>query len=120
MFEKMDSLDSVPIRHLPPTRRRICARFRCHLATPARLVAPKSGRGEIAWVQNLSRGGAGLLLPHPLDAETHVELELLGAQNQRARVTARVAHATRRSDGNWLVGCEFLAELTEEEMETLL
>jgi hypothetical protein len=120
MFEQIDSTDSIPMRDVPQVRRRAAVRYRCHLATPAR-VAREGAEGHLlAWVHNLSHAGVGLLLGSPVDVGGILSIDLLTASGDRIHIGARVAHATRRIDAQWLIGCEFLRPLDPFELESLL
>ena len=119
MPDPIDPVPTIPLAELGRQNRRAARRNLCHLASPARV----SGGGEVwwlAWVHDLTLAGAGLLAGEPVEPGTEVDIELLTQAIARVAVRARVAHATRRTDGNWLVGCAFLQPLSSEELETLL
>jgi hypothetical protein len=119
MFEDIDLLDSLaPRDRAPVPDRRAAARYRCPPATPVRLSTAAAGRA-LAWGHDLSRKGVGILAEGPLAAGAGLDVELLGVRGGRLRLPARVAHATRRLDGTWLVGCTFLRPVSEEELEAL-
>jgi hypothetical protein len=72
-------------------------------------------------VVSLSAEGAGLVT----DAEVRAgEVLVLHLRNPAADFSwggrARVAHAARRPDGRWLVGCALERELGPEELAALL
>src|SRR5262245_20824094 len=120
MFEKIDSLDSVPVREVSQMRRRVAVRYRCHLATPARVAAGETEHPRLAWVYNLSTSGIGLLLEEPVEAAIVLEIDLITPAGQRIMTRGRVAHASRRADGNWLVGCQFEQPIDPDQLELLL
>ena len=120
MFEKIDSTDSLPVRDLPPVRRRATIRYRCHLASPARLAPEATGGVKLAWVHNLSERGVGLLLQAPVDVGVLLDIDLLTAVGGHIPVCGRVAHATQRLDGSWLIGCELQQPLDPSDVEALL
>jgi len=119
MFDKIDTLDTVPARELAGIRRRAEIRYRCHLANPA-LVTPCEPGGGLAWVRNLSVAGVGLVLEHTLEVGRLLEIELITPAGARIRVEGRVVHVTQRPDRTWLAGCEFLEPITPDQMEELL
>jgi hypothetical protein len=62
---------------------------------------------------NVSAGGIGLLLDHPLEVGTVLAF-VLGRDRLRASGlrSARVVHATLRRPGQWLIGCRLSAPLS--------
>jgi hypothetical protein len=73
-----------------------------------------------AWVLNLSLDGAGLLLSRPLTAGQEINIILVSGQNQSFEMPARICHVTQQPDGDWIVGCEFTKQLTDEELDAVL
>jgi hypothetical protein len=74
-----------------------------------------------AWVLDLSLGGVGLLLQRPLEAGSSLLLHLHSDSRQLTfQLRARVAHASRQHDGDWVVGCEFEEPLTDDALDALL
>jgi hypothetical protein len=74
-----------------------------------------------AWVLNLSLGGAGLLLSRPLNSGLEIVVHLVSsALSTTCEVPARVCHVTQQPDGDWVIGCEFAIQLTEDQLEALL
>jgi hypothetical protein len=73
-----------------------------------------------AWVLDLSLHGAGLLLTRPLTAGLEINIILISGQNQSFEMPARICHATQQPDGDWIVGCEFIKQLTDEELDAVL
>src|SRR5947209_11259654 len=84
-------------------QRRRDRRYRCSLATSAKLLLT-SGETLSAWVSNLSRGGVGLEMPRPLPVGLEFTLLLRTIDNNTVRVPVRVAHATPVANGGWRVG----------------
>jgi hypothetical protein len=74
-----------------------------------------------ATVQDVSRGGIGLLLDAPVRRGDHVCIELPGRSGRPAlRRSARVAHVRDRGAGTWAAGCAFDDPLPAEHREALL
>jgi hypothetical protein len=113
--EKVTNSRRAPARK----NRRAASRHVCQLANPARV----SGAGKLwrlAWVHDLSVTGIGLLLGEPVEAGAELDIEVLTPAVARTAIRGRVAHATQRDDGSWLVGCTFLEPLSPSELEKLL
>jgi hypothetical protein len=118
-FEYTLTSDPLAGRRLP-TNRRASVRYQCGPATPGRVLVDGQ-EWQRAWVLDLSLGGVGLLLNRPL--ETHSELIIVLKNDALKKVfelPARVCHAVRQMDGDWIVGCEFADKLTEEQLDELL
>lgn len=72
-------------------------------------------------VHDLSCNGIGLKLNHAVEPGTLVRLGLFSrAANLWYMKMIRVIHATKQSDGSWLVGCVFLQKLTDQQLQELL
>jgi hypothetical protein len=102
-------------------QRRATVRYRCPPATLGRLFIANSYQSLSAWVLNLSVNGAGLLLGDPLESGTWLLLELESlARDLTLEISARIVHATRQADGNWLLGCAFANRLSDDELDAVL
>jgi hypothetical protein len=101
-----------------PTQRRASARRRCGRGGSCRtLPADREGQWP-ATVRDISAGGVGLLLPRRFEPGVLLAVELPEGC-PAGSVLARVAHATVRGGGEWLVGCQFLTPLDEDELGLL-
>jgi PilZ domain len=96
-------------------------RFVCNVQAVCDTV-PANGRApESVQVLNLSPSGVGLAVPRPIETGSMLSLELKSASGRHAcTMLACVVHASGRDAGPWTVGCNFIRELTEQEMESLL
>lgn len=107
-------------RHFAGIKRRGTQRYRCPIATLGRISLP-DGSQEDAWAHNLSEGGIGINLSHPLDAGTPVLIRLKGmALESPLALPAHVAHATQEVDGSWRIGCAFASKLPPDQLDALL
>jgi c-di-GMP-binding flagellar brake protein YcgR len=78
-------------------------------------LTPRSAR-----VVNISASGVALLTDHEVKAGTLLSAELQGESHAALlTILACVVHVIARADGQWLLGCDFIRELTEQDMETL-
>jgi len=71
-------------------------------------------------VVDFSVRGLGLLFHRPLEPGNVLAVELKGRRHGVSRILAvRVVHATRQSDGNYLIGCELNTNLSDDEIHAL-
>jgi hypothetical protein len=79
----------------------------CHPASRSDITIVK--------IKDVSRRGVGLVSPRRFEATTLLVLELDETASSPVHVIARVVRIVSRPGGDWLVGCAFLSELSEEE-----
>jgi hypothetical protein len=109
-----------PVESSVYAERRAFVRYPCDRETNCHPLSA-SGQEWAGQVENLSRGGIGLVLNRRFELKTLLAIELLSRSGQPARrVFARVVHVHRRADGNWLLGCAFANQLAEEDLQALL
>lgn len=102
---------------------RVYERKECSLRTtcqPASALEMKEMRWA-AIIADISQGGVRLVLQRRFEKGTGLAIELPGDGDREAAVVfVKVMHL--RSDGNgaWSLGCKFISELSEEEMQRLL
>jgi hypothetical protein len=70
-----------------------------------------------ARVHDISRSGLGLMLTHDVDTGKLLALDLEGIPRL---LLAHVVHATAQDDRSWLVGCELVNGLSDEELQRVL
>jgi hypothetical protein len=104
-----------------PSERRVWTRY----AANRRTVNMSEGdTEEIRWVarmQDLSQKGVGLLFRRPFELGTKLTVEfLVKGRDEPIQLEVQVVHADQKADGNWYVGCELTATLTDEELQLLL
>jgi hypothetical protein len=84
----------------------------------------QAGSEQVSWsaqIQDISRGGVSLLGNHPFDPGTVLKIDLpLTDQVVPATVLAKVVHASAKPNGVWALGCAFIKELREEELQEIL
>jgi hypothetical protein len=121
------SIQNIPLAGESPSskhtfaNRRGYVRYQCGPATPGRLQVVHGEEWHRVWLLDLSLGGAGLLLNRPLDPGLALVLRLRSdRQHKNYDLPARVAHASRQPDGDWIIGCEFDQQLTDELLDALL
>ncbi len=104
----------------PLLNRRVAVR---HPARPglATRVSTSKTRPRRAQIRDISIGGLALILRSPLKTGTELLVQM---ENDNLEISydlaARVVHASRKSAGQWIVGCAFARELAPWELEALL
>jgi len=109
-----------------PTRAadgRIAPRHTCGLTTSCEPMSVRSDR-DARWpatIRDISVTGIGLLLKRRFERGAGLTIELPeNGGNSAYTVLAKVVHATSQPGGYWLLGCAFVSELSDEELDGLL
>lgn len=71
-------------------------------------------------VLNISAGGLALQVDRQCEPGTLLSIELRDNQNQTRKLMARVVHVTARPEGDWVLGCTFVSELNDTELQALM
>jgi hypothetical protein len=101
--------------------RRACVRYRCSRPIPRRMAIAESYVLLDGWLVDISVTGLGLLLGRPLDAGTLLFVDLESAPGAApVELLARVVRATATPENEWILGCEFVNPLQEEELQAIL
>jgi hypothetical protein len=103
----------------PRAERRACVRYHSEQDAISRPLNEPWGISWGAIVQTISATGIGLHLCYPFKPEALVAIELQG-KSRPCILHARVVHASDQRFGGWVVGCEFLEPLSEDELDDLL
>jgi hypothetical protein len=107
---------------VPPAQdeRRVWLRYPADLETT---VLPAGGGDPVrftARLRNISLGGVSVSVDRPFEPGDLLSVELPGATEQsRCTVLACVVHVHRGAGGEWILGCTFSRELSEEDLEAL-
>jgi hypothetical protein len=108
---------------LPPakaTECRVYERSNCELKTSCQPAAPQ----EMKWpatIYNISRGGLGFKLRRRFERGTSLGIELPDKNSHESYVVyVKVVFVKAAEDGSWSLGCQFLSELSEDELLRLL
>lgn len=81
----------------------------------------QAGRPYKAVVRDLSATGIGLVVNQGFDKDTLLTIELQSAdQSFSFSLLARVVHASSTDGISWLIGCSFVRELTEDEVQNMV
>jgi hypothetical protein len=101
--------------------RRRAERYPCDLQPFWRVEGQEQTESPPARVENISTTGIGLRVGEPLKPGIVLVLKLQNADHRLSRpLPARVMHATPQPEGDWLIGCQFVRRLSEEDMQALL
>jgi hypothetical protein len=107
-------------RAAPPHDQRIWHRFPCDVQAKCEPVTEGDGGPWPVQVLNISASGIGLLSNVAVATGRLLTLSMRGPQgNPPLTVLACVVHATQQDDG-WALGCNFIRELKEHELESLV
>jgi hypothetical protein len=99
---------------------RASERMPCNVRAAFELVGDEPPDRHPARVLNLSLGGIGLLAERPVAAGALLNLELHGTDGPAHRtLLACVVHVSSRTDTEWVLGCSFIRELSEADLEAL-
>lgn len=110
--------DSAPAA---PSDQRKWVRYPCNTRASFEAVAdPESTRHE-AEVINLSANGVGLLVARQTDPGALLNVTLLSASGHGSRtMLCCVVHVTTHHENQWALGCNFIRQLSEDDLQALL
>lgn len=96
------------------------SRFPCQLKAIYQVVLDEDGPCREAKVLNISAGGVALVVDHDVRAGALLSAELHAADG-RAVVTmlACVVHVIAESEGERVLGCNFIQELSDADLQSL-
>jgi hypothetical protein len=81
------------------------------------------GEPEVSWlgnVRDVSSAGIGLDMSRRFEPGAELIIELSSKAGETLRLPVCVVHATPQEQGRWIIGCEFLFPLSEEQLRTFL
>jgi PilZ domain len=87
------------------------------------LSRPLDGQDAIWWgatVRDLSSSGIGLSLCYPFRPGTYLAIDLQSSAGQYRTLLTRVVQARDQADGTWHIGCEFVKQLTDSDVELMI
>ncbi|MBM3993296.1 MAG: PilZ domain-containing protein [Planctomycetes bacterium] len=118
----------LPAPHNPPVERpiadcRVYPRSECSVPTtcqPASVVEMKEMRWP-ATISDISIGGIRLLLQRRFEKGSALAIELPGdGVREPTVVFVKVMHVRSAGNGAWMLGCKFVSELSDDELQRLL
>jgi hypothetical protein len=121
MSEHDSSLPEGPAAPHQEGERRATPRYPCGRHGSARLIIRHGQAAHWARPCDVSVGGIGLFLAHPVaPGETLTIQPRARPERPVSPLTAAVVHARSSADGSWLVGCAFEQRLTGEQLDQFL
>lgn len=102
----------------PGEERRVWVRYVCDAPAMYQPAHKPSADALQAKVRNISRGGVSLHLDRSFDRGAILSIELQGPNSQvPVTLLACVVHIEQLADLEWVVGCSFVTELVDDELE---
>jgi hypothetical protein len=99
--------------------RRGAERHACD-AQPFWLLCDLKSDAPPARIRDVSRTGIGLLVKETIKAGTVLVIKLQTRDQWLSRpLPVRVMHATLQEDGDWLIGCQFVRALSNQDLHEL-
>jgi hypothetical protein len=118
--EDLNRFGARRVRHAPEDQR-IWMRFSTALKASFEQIGASGQPRRDAEVLNLSASGVGLLVDRFIDAGALLNVDLVGKEGTAARtILSCVVHVNQRDDGAWALGCNFIRELSEEDLRALV
>jgi head-tail adaptor len=118
-----DDLGSCGAQKTPAAQddKRIWVRFTCEVTASYRKVGDSAGQSHPAQVLDISANGIGLAVQSTLDAGSLINIDLIDKKGRTVKtMLACVVRTTQRGAGDCAVGCNFIRELSEEELQSWL
>lgn len=107
------------LKPMPPDPRS-WVRFPCTSPIAFREVGTAREEDEKAAAVDLSPRGIGLITRHPLEVGTLLQLELGESEGEPVvSILATVVRLAETGPNEWSVGCNFIRDLTEEELRQI-
>ena len=100
---------------------RTTPRHTCAVTGSYQVVADDQQERRCVRVLNISGSGALVEGPESLETGTLLSLQLSGPrEGPPVTILGCVVHRRSETDGQWTIGCNFIRELTEAELDLLL
>jgi hypothetical protein len=118
-YKKKTLTDKAPrVKALPTeAERRGPTRHPVNTKAVLNLIAISHRSARPVQVRDVSTRGVGLLVTAPVELGALFVLEI---SRPAVRLKGRVVRIAQAGKGSWAVGCMFLTELTEDELNALL
>jgi hypothetical protein len=117
--EELRPYEAKRIRPMPPDPRR-WVRFPCAADVSYRRSDAAPEEAQTAQAVDISPRGIGFHLNQALEVGSMLSLELNGTRGEPAlKILASVVRAATAGGPSWFIGCNFIRELTEKELNSL-
>jgi hypothetical protein len=111
--EDMEGFGARRLRHAPGDQR-TWVRFACACSAQFDRVGDAENR---SW----KASGIGMMTEEAVEAGTLLNLELRNQQGQLVKtILACVVHVTHQTTGSWALGCNFIRQLSEQDLQQLI
>jgi hypothetical protein len=120
MSETVHSPEATIPEVLVRQERRQWVRYPSGQGVTCRLFGTPDDHNWKAELQDVSASGAGLVTGCAFGRGAVLEVRPIDKTWRISRVLLRVKHSSMRADGQWLLGCTFVGELSETDLRTLL
>lgn len=118
----LESLEmfGVKAKKPPPQPERAWIRLPTRAWTTCHLPGEENGALRKVRVVNVCPGGIGLLVNKRVAHNTLLGVQVPRGKGPQHRVLARVIHVNPQPRGQWLLGCAFLGEISNQELQAFL
>jgi hypothetical protein len=117
----MSSLPAEQARKIARSNQRATVRYRCAPATTGKLFLADDHECQLAWIINLSKTGVGLVVSRPVPVGAYVLLNLRSIDRSTVfELAGHVMHSTMQTQTDWLIGCELLQPLSDDDLDAML
>jgi hypothetical protein len=103
-----------------PEDQRSWIRFPTQASATYYLLPEDGGDIFVGDVVNISPTGIGMIVENPLTPGTVISVDLARPGYNAVSILSCVVYMTQREDGRWAVGCNFIRELTHQELNDLI
>ncbi|HMC65330.1 MAG TPA: PilZ domain-containing protein [Gemmataceae bacterium] len=118
--DELEGFGARRVRHAESDQR-LWMRFPCNVKATYQKVATPEALPQGARVLDISATGVGLLVPQLVEAGTLLSVDLHPANGGAPRtMLACVVHVNTQANGQHALGCNFIRELSEEDLEVLV
>src|SRR5437879_1582081 len=123
MPEQLSRIDDQLTAPQPLVECRVHERQACDVSTSCQPTSAW-GRKDSRWaavISDVSPGGIRLIVRRRFEPGAGLGIELPGGDGEEPyTVLAKVIHVRALPDSAWALGCQFISELSEEEVQHLL
>jgi c-di-GMP-binding flagellar brake protein YcgR len=117
--DDLSGFGAVKARPLGPDGRN-WARFPCDVTATVQRLSDDDPIRYSARVRDISASGVALLVDNDIPTGTLLNAELHGASEQTFTILACVVHVAPAPEGGHILGCNFIRELNETDLKTLM
>lgn len=95
-------------------------RFPCEIEAKYQSISTGDAPVRLTNVWNISTTGVGLLVNEAIAPGTLLNLELFSPHSRSKTILGCVVHVTCQDSDSWIVGCNFITEMSEDDLQALL